>query len=105
MSEFESVNVVKAANIYFDGNVTSRTINFADGSSKTLGVMLPGSYEFNTDKPELMEITAGKLEVLLSGESDSISVVGGESLNVPGKSSFKVTVHEVTDYICSFLES
>ena len=35
MSKFESVTVVKAANIYFDGNVTSRTVEFADGTIKT----------------------------------------------------------------------
>ena len=61
MSKFESVTVVKAANIYFDGKVTSRTVEFADGSTKTLGVMLPGAYKFNTGKPELMEIQAGEL--------------------------------------------
>ena len=41
---FEHVTVVKKANVYFDGNVTSRTVLFADGTRKTLGVMLPGSY-------------------------------------------------------------
>lgn len=34
MPEFTNVTVVKAANSYFDGNVTSRTIIFADGSKK-----------------------------------------------------------------------
>jgi len=36
MSEFHGVDVVKKANIYFNGNVTSRTLIFADGSKKTL---------------------------------------------------------------------
>lgn len=105
MSEFAGVNVVVAANIYFGGNVSSRTIKFSDGTTKTLGVMLPGEYEFNTDKPELMEITSGKLDVQLAGEETPNAVQGGESFNVPGTSSFKVVVHEVTDYICSFLEA
>ena len=43
MSEFKGVTVVKKANIYFDGKVTSRTVIFADGSKKTLGIMLPAS--------------------------------------------------------------
>jgi hypothetical protein len=60
MSKFESVSVVKAANVYFDGNVTSRSVEFADGSLKTLGIMLPGEYKFNTGKPELMEIQSGE---------------------------------------------
>jgi uncharacterized protein YaiE (UPF0345 family) len=45
--------------------VTSRSIIFQDGSRKTLGIMLPGEYEFNTDDKELMEIMSGQLEVLL----------------------------------------
>ena len=44
MSEFKNVTVVKKANIYFEGKVTSRTVVFGDGSRKTLGVMLPGEY-------------------------------------------------------------
>ena len=56
MSEFTNVTVSKAANIYFDCKVTSRKVVFADGSFKTLGIMLPGDYEFGTDAPELMEI-------------------------------------------------
>ncbi len=48
MEEFKGVSVVRKANIYFDGRVTSRTVLFADGSKKTLGIMLPGEYEFNT---------------------------------------------------------
>ncbi len=65
MSEFENVSIVREANIYFDGQVTSRSIIFQDGSRKTLGIMLPGEYEFNTDDKELMEIMSGQLEVLL----------------------------------------
>ena len=37
MSEFKDVTLVKKANVYFDGKVTSRTVIFADGSKKTLG--------------------------------------------------------------------
>ncbi len=37
MSQFENVTVVREANIYFDGKVTSRTVIFKDGTKKTLG--------------------------------------------------------------------
>jgi len=60
MSQFENVTVVKKASVYFEGKVTSRTVLFSDGSRKTLGIMLPGEYEFGTDAPELMEILAGE---------------------------------------------
>ncbi|MBN4078551.1 pyrimidine/purine nucleoside phosphorylase, partial [Gammaproteobacteria bacterium AH-315-C21] len=65
MSTFENVSVVKQANVYFDGKVTSRTVIFADGEKKTLGIMMPGEYEFGAEVKELMEILSGELEVLL----------------------------------------
>jgi len=103
MSEFTGVNVVKKANIYFDGKVTSRTVIFADGVKKTLGIMLPGDYTFNTGARELMEIQAGLLELQLAGESSWRTIKGGESFEVPANSRFAMQVKEVSDYICSFL--
>ncbi len=104
MDEFRGVTVVKKANVYFDGNVTSRTVLFADGSKKTLGVMLPGQYEFNTGDKELMEIISGELEVLTKGGTDWKTVKGGESFEVPANSKFGLKVRKVTDYCCSFLK-
>lgn len=103
MNKFEAVNVIKAANVYFDGKVTSRTIEFTDGSVKTLGIMLPGEYKFNTGKPELMEIQAGQLTYCLAGETQWHEVKGGQSFEVPGNSYFELKVTQVADYICSFL--
>lgn len=103
MSVFENVSVVREANIYFEGRVTSRTVVFADGSKKTLGVMLPGEYTFNTDAPEEMEILSGQLEVLLPGKDEWQPVKGGEKFDVPGKASFSLKVRAVTDYCCSFV--
>ncbi|MEN9896608.1 MAG: hypothetical protein RLZZ66_257 [Pseudomonadota bacterium] len=102
MSEFSNVTVVKKANVYFEGNVTSRTLKFADGTTKTLGFMLPGEYVFNTAAAEIMEILSGELDVLLPGD-DWLSVVGGQVFNVPENAKFTVRIHQGTDYICSFL--
>lgn len=102
-SQFDQVTVLKAANVYFDGKVTSRTVLFADGTKKTLGIMLPGEYEFGTDAAEIMEITAGRLEVLLPDASDWMTIDGQGEFTVPAKSSFTLQVHEVTDYCCSYL--
>ena len=104
MGSFENVKVTKALNSYFDGKVTSRTLEFADGSIKTLGVMLPGEYEFATGTPELMEIYSGELEVKLPGSEEWQSVRGGESFNVEGDNRFQVRVKSLTDYCCSFLD-
>ena len=104
MSEFNNVTVVKNANIYFDGKVTSRSVLFADGSKKTLGVMLPGEYTFNTAEPEIMEILSGELEVMLPGASEWRTVKSGESFEVPGNASFTMQVKSVADYCCSFVK-
>jgi len=102
MSQFDNVTVVKTANIYFDGKVTSRLVKFADGSRKTLGIMMPGDYEFGTDEDELMEIMAGEVEVLLPGAQVWQTVTGGESFNVPAQAKFGIKVKSVTDYCCSY---
>lgn len=102
MSEFTNVTVVKEANVYFDGKVTSRTLRFPDGSKKTLGVMLPGEYEFGTAEREVMEILAGELEVLLPRAGSWKSVTGGERFEVPAQAKFQLRVRRLTDYVCSF---
>lgn len=104
MTEFKGVTVIKKANIYFDGKVTSRTILFPDGSKKTLGIMMPGDYEFGTDKKEIMEITAGKLDVSLPGKKGWKTIHGGETFEVPAKSKFGLKVSEITDYCCSYID-
>ncbi len=104
MSEFSNVTVVKQANVYYDGNVSSRTLKFADGSIKTLGFMLPGEYTFNTADPELMEILAGELQVSLPETEGWQSFKGGDSFNVPGNAQFSVKIQTPTDYCCSFIK-
>jgi hypothetical protein len=103
MSDFTNVTIVKKANVYFYGKVTSRTVIFSDGSKKTLGVMLPGEYEFNTSDKEIMEILSGDLDVLLPGESGWKTIKGGESFEVPANAKFSLKVRALTDYCCSFV--
>ncbi len=102
MSEFQNVTVTKKANVYFDGKVTSRTIRFANGTKKTLGIMLPGEYQFTTDAEEVMEILSGALLVLLPGSKDWQAYREETSFTVPAKSAFSLRVSEVTDYCCSY---
>ena len=104
MTVLENVSVEKKANFYFDGKVTSRSVLFADGSKKTLGIMLPGEYEFNTSQKELIEITSGEIEVLISGEENWKELKAGMSFEVPKDSSFKLKVLNIFDYCCSYLE-
>jgi hypothetical protein len=98
---FENVTIVKKANVYFAGNVTSRTVLFADGTRKTLGIMMPGEYEFGTDAREVMEILGGEMKALLPGASDWQVFGSGQSFEVPAKSSFKLVLDGVVD-CCSY---
>ncbi|MDD5307675.1 MAG: pyrimidine/purine nucleoside phosphorylase [Deltaproteobacteria bacterium] len=99
---FENVTVVRKANVYYDGKVTSRTVLFADGSRKTLGVMLTGDYEFNTGAPEVMEVLGGEMKVLLPGDAIWKTFKEGQSYEVPGNASFKLRIDRVADYCCTY---
>jgi uncharacterized protein YaiE (UPF0345 family) len=105
MSDFKNVTVVREANVYFDGKVTSRSVLFSDGSKKTLGVMLPGEYEFSTSDKEIMEISFGELDVLLPGATTWKTIKGGESFEVAANSKFKLKVKKLADYCCSFIKA
>jgi uncharacterized protein YaiE (UPF0345 family) len=102
MSHFTNATITKKANIYFDGKVTSRTIQFQDGTQITLGVMLPGEYEFSTSQKEEMEIQAGKLEYKLKGQDWELIQNQGV-FYVPANESFLLKVHSIVDYCCSYL--
>lgn len=104
MPEFNNVSVVKKANVYFGGNVSSRTVKFSDGTMKTLGFMLPGEYTFNTADKEIMEILDGDLEVLLPNSNQWQKIKGGESFDIPANAKFTVKVIAPTDYCCSFIK-
>ena len=83
MDKFKDVNVDKLANIYFQGNVISRNVFFKDGSKKTLGVMLPGKYKFNTEARELMEIMSGKLNLKLQNDDEWKLIKDKMHFNIP----------------------
>ena len=104
MDKYKNVDVDKLANIYFKGNVISRNIFLKDGSKKTLGVMLPGKYEFNTESQELMEIISGKLNLKLLNDKEWTLIKDGMDFKIPKNSSFKVEVLELVNYTCSYFE-
>ncbi|MDH4100974.1 MAG: pyrimidine/purine nucleoside phosphorylase [Nitrospirota bacterium] len=104
MPKFENVAVIKKANVYFDGKVTSRTIELPDGSKKTLGVILPGEYTFNTADKEIMFIEDGLCRVRQKGEEAWKDYKGGESFEVPANSAFTIKAEGIVDYCCSFIK-
>jgi uncharacterized protein YaiE (UPF0345 family) len=103
-TEFNGVSVIAKANVYFDGNVVSHTLLLPDGAKKTLGLIRPGSYHFNTDAPERMEVVDGACRVTLDGAKAPLPYAAGTHFDVPGKSGFLIEVeHGLCQYICSFL--
>lgn len=104
LSQFASVTVMTKANIYFNGDVVSHTIRFPNGEKKTLGLIRPGAFHFNTDAPERMEIVAGTCRVMLDGETSATEYTAGGAFDVPGKSGFAIEVGSgLCEYVCSFL--
>lgn len=104
MSEFKNVTAIKKANIYFDGKVTSRTVILENNEKKTLGIMLPGDYEFSTGDKEVMEILTGSMDVKLPGQDKFVTFKEGESFTVPANSTFNLIVKDVVDYCCSYIK-
>lgn len=100
--KFENVSVIKKANVYFDGKVSSRTIEFSDGSKKTLGFMQAGEYEFDTTTQEIMEVLNGSMAVALPGKAEFKTYNKGESFMVAANSKFQVKVVTFADYCCSY---
>ena len=102
MTQFDNVSVVKQANVYFDGKCVSHTVRLADGTSKTVGVILPSSLIFNTGAPEIMEGVGGSCRVRRKGESDWTIYGAGQSFEVPGNSSFEIACDEPYHYVCHY---
>ena len=103
--KFNEVSVNAKANIYFDGKVVSHSVVLSDGAQKTLGLIYPGSYHFNTELAEKMEIIAGTCNVKLDGSEKSNSYGENQSFHVPANSGFTIEVNEgICEYICSFID-
>jgi len=102
MTDLRNVKIDPRANVYFDGKCVSHGIELADGTKKSVGVVLPSTLTFNTGAPEVMELVDGECRVRLAGAELWTSYSGGQSFEVPGKSSFDIEVTKTLHYICHF---
>lgn len=100
--KYSGVELKTAANVYFDGKCVSHSFVTADGTHKSVGVVLPSRLTFGTGKPEIMECVAGSCRYLLKGESEWKTCSAGEMFSVPGDSSFDIEVAEAFHYICHY---
>ena len=99
----QSAAVSTKANVYFDGKCVSHSLTLADGTKKSVGVVLPSTLTFNTGAPEIMEGTAGGCEYKLSGSDEWKKSAAGDKFAIPGNSSFQIRVtDEPYSYICHF---
>ena len=98
-----NVSVKLKANVYFDGKVVSHSLELSNGKKKTVGLIYPGSYHFNTDAPERMDIIAGTCRVKTAGDPSWKEFPAGSTFNVPAKSGFDIAVDSgIAEYLCSF---
>ena len=103
--KIDNVSVSTQANVYFDGKCISHSITFADGSKKSVGVILPATLTFNTGAPEIMECVAGACEYKLAGSDSWVKSSAGEKFSVPGNAKFEIRVaagEAAYHYICHF---
>lgn len=103
MSTFKNVTIEQAANIYFDGKVSSRTVFLETGERLTLGFMSPGEYEFATGAKERMEIVGGSLTVQLPEATTWQTFTAGDYFEVPANSRFLAKTDTYADYTCHYL--
>jgi purine/pyrimidine-nucleoside phosphorylase len=102
MSDQLSGSVATRANVYFDGKCVSHTVTLADGSKKSVGVILPATLTFNTGAPEVMELVEGACRVRLAGSDTWANYGGGQSFSVPGNTAFDIEVTQALHYVCHF---
>jgi uncharacterized protein YaiE (UPF0345 family) len=96
------VSVTTRANVYFDGKCVSHGVTLADGTKKSVGVILPAQLTFNTGAAETMECVAGSCEYKLAGTEQWVRSGAGERFSVPANSSFDIRVAQAYHYICHF---
>ena len=103
--KIDNISITTQANVYFDGKCVSHSFTLADGTKKSVGVILPASLSFNTGAAEIMECVGGACEYKLAGSDDWVKSSMGESFSVPAHSKFDIRVAPGVNayhYICHF---
>lgn len=97
-----NVTLNTQASVYFDGKCVSHGFTLADGTRKSVGVVLPATLTFNTGAAEIMECVGGRCEYKLAGSNEWLVSGPGEKFSIPANSSFEIRVTEPYHYICHF---
>ena len=100
--KIDGVSIATHANVYFDGKCVSHSLTLADGTKKSVGVILASTLTFNTGAPEIMECVGGACEWRMAGAPGWTAQRSGDKFSVPGHSAFEIRVTETYHYICHF---
>lgn len=100
--QIDGVTVTTQANVYFDGKCVSHAITLADGTKKSVGVVLPAQLTFGTVAPEIMECVAGGCDYKLAGTDTWHKAGPGDRFSVAANSSFDIRVSDAFHYICHY---
>ena len=98
----DGVSVATQASVYFDGKCVSHALTLADGTQKSVGVVLPATLTFSTSAAETMECTGGSCEYRLEGSDAWLTSTPGEQFSIPAHSKFDIRVTDAYHYICHY---
>lgn len=99
--QFTQVSVAKKANVFFDGKCVSHTVTLADGTRKSVGVILPSTLRFDLTTREVMEVIDGTAYVSENGAAEK-SYAAGQSWTVDAGGYFIVRTEAPLHYVCHF---
>ena len=98
----DAVSVTTRANVFFDGKCVSHTVTTADGTRKSVGVILPAQLTFNIGAAETMECVGGQAEYRVGDDGEWQTTTPGHSFSVPAQGRFEIRVSDAYHYICHF---
>lgn len=99
--QFDGVSVGKKANVFFDGKCVSHTVTLADGTRKSVGVILPSTLRFDLSTREVMEVVDGQAHVSINGEPEK-TFAAGQSWTVEAGGYFVIRAEAPVHYVCHF---
>lgn len=88
-------------NSYFDGKVQSLGYE-RNGRRQTVGVILPGEFQFSTDGAERMTVVNGELSAKVGTGAWTV-YPAGTSFEVAAKTTFNVKATAPSAYWCEFI--
>jgi purine/pyrimidine-nucleoside phosphorylase len=88
-------------NEYFNGDVKSIAFSTSEGPA-TMGVMVPGNYEFSTSSKEYMTVVSGMMRVKLPDETEWRAYHPFETFIVQKDKKFQLMIESDTAYLCLY---